>query len=948
MPPDSLFAPPKPPAPAPVAAEPVASPGPALYGRDEELAAVRALIARARSGRGGALAVVGGAGMGKTALLDAAVREAAPDFQTIGTRGIRGESRFALAGLHRLLRPVFSATAGLPAGEAAALAFLTGAGGPGPAADPFALCRAVLGLLAELGRSGPVLCWVDDTHHLDRPSLDALTFAARRLADEPVVLLFAGDDRGEDRLDCLADIPAMRLHPLDPDAALKVVRDHIPDVCGDPAAELVELAAGNPLALVELAAELTPEQLTGQAPPPAALPRDSRMRTHFRRRLDALGPGARTLVLLAVADDRLELDTLTRAAAEAGVDLAEWERAQRSGLVRVDGETVRVPDPLARTCLYADATLAERRAVHDLLARVLDRPWHRLRRAWHRAATVQGPDPELADELCAGAALAGAAGNHADAARAWRRAAALTPDPGVKADRLLAAAEDSWRAGRPHTARTLLRLARPLARTPELAGRADLLHGEIELRDGHPVAARRLLLEAAERLAAPRRNLALTALMRAAEAADLIGDSRANRQAAERAARLRHPAEPPVTELMLAHFSGMAAVVFDGRHVEARAALRRVVELGEAGTDPVAKTWAGSAAIALGEDQRAYELAAQAVHRARRPRSTSLLPWSLVILSLSECLLGRFHAALADSAEGLRLARAAGQENCAIDHLALMALVSAQLGDRDTTTAHLAEITEPVGVRGLSRPATVAAWALACLDLADDRPADAAARLRLRTATGAQHRVIRTLAIPHYVEAAVRCDQRRQATRALAAYEAWAEGTRSPNRLALANRCRALLADDDETAIRHFEEALRLHASADSAFEQARTALLYGHRLRRSRQPRAARDHLRNALQIFTEYGAERWAERARAELRAAGETVEPAAAPAGLDLLTPQQLQIARLVAEGATNREIAAQLTLSPRTIEHHLRNIFARLDIRSRVELTMLLTGGGALSR
>ncbi|ACZ00204.1 transcriptional regulator, LuxR family [Thermomonospora curvata DSM 43183] len=937
MPPGSTFAPPM----AVETAVPTASapePEPVLHGRDRELAALRELIEQARRGRGGALQISGGLGMGKTALLEAALRQAAAGLRTLGTRGIPDESRFALAGLHRMLRPVADRLDRLPPQQAAALAFLTDAAAEPPAGS-FALCRAVLGLLTELGRDGPVLCWVDDAQWLDAPSLEALAFAARRVADQPVAMLFTvRDEHGPpEEAGPLSDIRSLELGPLEEADALAILRGRTGGGHSELDAELLEAAAGNPLAMVELAAAL------GDAPARQAtavtLPPHSRLRAHYRRRLYRLPPGARMLVLLAVADDRLELDTLTRAAAEAGVDLAEWDVALKSGLVRVDGERVHVADPLARACLETDAALAERRAVHRLLAKVLDRPWHRLRRAWHRAAITEGVDAALADELSAGAVLAEETGDHAAAARAWQRAAALTPQPRLKADRLLAAAEDHWRAGRPRSARALLQRARPLLGSAELIGRADRLHGEIELRAGHPPAAARLLLDAAGRLAESRPGLALSALMRAIEAADLTGDLRAQRNAAQRAAELCHPAGHPMTELMMTHFAGMAAAL-QGDYERTCTPLRRSMELSETSTDPAAKIWGSVSAITLGDDLRAHELAEQAVHAARRPQAAALLPACLVTLSLVECLLGRFPAALAHSAEGLRLARAAGQDNCAIDHLALMALVNAFLGDREAAMSQLAAIAEPVGARGLSRPATVAAWALACLELADDRPADAAARLRLRGVAGAQHRTIRVLATPYFVEAAVRSDRRRQAARALTAYRQWAEGTGSPARLALAHRCQGLLAEDDEAAVAHFEEALRHHAKAESAFEMARTALLYGHRLRRGRKPRAAREHLRDALQIFTEYGAERWAERARAELRAAGETVEAPAAPPGLDELTPQQLQIARLVAEGATNREIAAQLSLSPRTIEHHLRNIFTRLDIRSRVELTLLL--------
>ncbi|MGH3374030.1 MAG: AAA family ATPase, partial [Actinoallomurus sp.] len=327
-----------------------------LRGRDGQLAELEQLLARARTGRGGALSILSEPGMGRTALLECAVRRAAPDFQTLGIRGIRSESSLALAGLHRLLGPVAGQVAHLPGHHAEALApVLAGGGAP---EDAFALCTAVHALLAEVARSGPVLCWVDDVHWLDRVSLDAMTFAARRLGTEPVVMLFAAHNEHvtTPERDFLAEIPRLSLPPLEETASREILADRCPvGVSDDLAAGLTELTGGNPLALVELAAALTPGQLSGEEPPPETLPPGSRLRALYRRRFFRLSADARRLALLAVADDRLDGRTLARAAAADGLDLRELERVRAWGLVRVDGESITVPSPVIRSALYADA-----------------------------------------------------------------------------------------------------------------------------------------------------------------------------------------------------------------------------------------------------------------------------------------------------------------------------------------------------------------------------------------------------------------------------------------------------------------------------------------------------------------------------------------------------------------------------------------------------------------
>jgi ATP/maltotriose-dependent transcriptional regulator MalT len=372
--------------------------------------------------------------------------------------------------------------------------------------------------------------------------------------------------------------------------------------------------------------------------------------------------------------------------------------------------------------------------------------------------------------------------------------------------------------------------------------------------------------------------------------------------------------------------------------------LAETLDLGPDRTDP--RTWACAAAVVLGDDRRARDLAARAVAGSRRPGGTVGLPRALTLLAHCEIYLGRYPAAESTAREGLRLWPAAGQRNQMIEQRAVLAVLAGFRGDRPAALAELDGLAEEGGKRELVRATSLETWTLACLDLADDRAEDAAARLRHPAGTGSGHPVLRLLAVPHLVEACVRLGEPKPARRAFAAFERWAGQGRGPFRAALAERCRALLAVDEGTARKHYEEALRLHEDGDSAFELARTALLFGHRLRRDRRPRDARPHLRNAAQIFHQAGAEPWAARARAELRAAGETLEipaPAGGGAGrgpLDELTAQQLQIARLVADGATNREIAARLVISPRTVDGHLRNIFTRLGLRSRIELARLL--------
>ncbi|GGM75913.1 helix-turn-helix transcriptional regulator [Lentzea pudingi] len=766
-------------------------------------------------------------------------------------------------------------------------------------------CGGVLVLRGEAGSGKTALLnAVRDTYDalmcVDVPEVDDdLIRLAHDVAGTRAVLLIAteGEPRG---------LPSVTLDPLDAATSVRVLHDLVPGLPSTLAADLADLACGNPLALVELAGALTSAQLGGIAPAPEVLPENSSLRLRWRALFAALSPEAQHVVALAAVDEEVDAESLDlQAVIEAG-PLFDSRR-------------------LVRSALRVDVPLAQRRLAHAELAQSLPLG---ARRTWHQAVTTQ--DAGLAEALTVHAEHARLCGDFARAARDHDRAARLTTDPEQKARHLLKAAADHWAHGAPHRSRAVLRTATKMTHTPELRALMDLVVGGIDLGESLPDVAADRLIRAAKGLVGTQRGLAVAALGFAGEAASIAGDHRRYTAVAEFAEEIRCPDEPPATRITLDHLTGMLAT-FDGRHDEALPALRTVVDLADQVPGPQARIWASQAAYVLGDATRSHEMATSAVTAARESGFTALVPWALVYRALSALLLDQHAAALNAATEGVHAAKAIGQHNAVVDHLTILALLAALRGDTDTALDRIDTATEQITQRGLTRPGTFGAWAFACVDLARDRPADALERLRLNPG----HAGIKVMAAPHVVEAAVACGKPSTGDRALEPFERWAGATGSTARLALSHRCHGLL--ESGTADEHFEEAIRLHRASGTAMELAKTELLYGNRLRRGRKPKAAREHLREAVHIFQSYQADHWVERARAELRAAGDsTSEPKDHPG----LTPQQAQIARLVAEGATNREVAARLFLSHRTVEHHLRNIFARLGVRSRVELTRRL--------
>ncbi|GAB3465177.1 LuxR family transcriptional regulator [Streptomonospora sediminis] len=908
----------------------------------------------ARAGRGAALLICGGPGIGKTALLDHACEAARtpaaghsrPPQDAVGLQGAmvlsaagtEPESALDFAGLQRLLRPVADRIAGLPAQQAAAIGQALETGRVAES-DRFPLSLGVLQLLCLLGHTAPLLVCIDDAHLMDAASLDALAFAARRLGTDPVAMVFAA--RTDSPKPVVPGIPTAVLGPLSEPAISDTLGDAVPGgIAAGVRAELVRAAHGNPLAARGFAAALSRDQLSGSGPLPRSLPLPEGLRRAYAPRLEALPEPTRRLLLLAAADADCGIDLLVSAADRPGLTVGGLEPAESAGLVRVDGARLLFTDPLLRAAVYQAAPVVSRRAAHARLARVLDPRHDPSRYARHRAAAAQGPDSELAAELAAAADTAKELNGHSVASAALEQAAELTPIPRLRACRLSTAAQDAWLAGLPERAAELLDRAEPDAGSPRQAGVLELIRGHIQLRGGNALDTADALLATAERLVPHDRELAVRSLMRAADAASLAGDPVRHAAAARRLAPLARDNDPPGMRLAFAFMEG-CALSFAGDYTAAAGPLRRATDLAEEIDSPAELIWASIAGLRLGDAPLVHALSTRAVSAARRRGALAVVPQALEFLVYSEFWSGRFPSGIGNCMTGLRMARETAQPNCATHHLAALSLLAAIQGDAETCHERARAVAERSSENSLGLPTALSSWALSLLDLAQGDAHAAYSRLRVlnHAGPGYGHPAMRLQTAPVFVEACVRTGEYERAAIALGPYESWANATGALGPLAVAARCRGLLAGAED-ARDHFEEALRLHrACGDDDVERARTALLYGTTLRRNRFPGRAREHLREALETFEWIGARLWVEQARAELRAIGDP-EPAADPDREHRgLTSQQHQIALLVAEGATNREVAAHMFISPRTVEHHLRGIFRKLNIRSRVDLARM---------
>ena len=916
-----------------------------LNGRAAEQAAIDRLLAAARAGTSGVLVLRGDAGIGKTALLDYAAA-AAGGFQVVRGTGIESEAELPFAGLHLLLRPALDRIGALvvPQRQALKRAFGLAPGRPGepgdvggssPRAntDRLLIGMAVLSLLSELAGEGPLLCLVDDAHWLDGSSAAALAFAARRLGEDGIALIMAARD-GEGRFSAQG-LPELPLAGLRPESAAALLDAQPADLTAALRYRILAEAQGNPLALIELpAAAPTAED-------PGELALTGRLLAAFSGQAARLPDASRLLLLVAAADDVGEASLVLRAGETLGADAADLAPAERAGLIRQAGQSLAFRHPLIRAAVYQEAPLGQRLAVHRALADAMEGREgsdDAGRRAWHRAAGAAEPDEQIAAGLDRAAGQAAERGGYAAAAAASARAAELSADPAARARRLTIAAEAAAESGDLTRARALAARAEPDAGDAML--RAGLLHVRAlaDFGEGSFRGAHRLLLEGADLLAGSSPALAARILVQAFHTAWYIGEPELA-DVAGRLTALRIPDGEPM-QPVASYLAATLGTLF-GWRVDGVPALTDVIDRARrAGADaPLDLVQVCGAGLIAGQDAQTYETAAALAAEARGQGRIGLLPTILFFLAEGELFHGRHRDALATAAEAVQVASDSGQWHWVSQVSGLLAYLAAAAGD-EARCHQLADDAMTAATAGNVAPGSAwAHWSLGLLDLGGGRVEAALGRLETLAEGPTQHHVSVMRSAPDLVEAAVRIGEPDRAAKPLRRFEQWGARAGQPWIDALILRCRALLAPDAE-AESLYAAALEAHQREDRPFERARTQSLYGEWLRRARRKTDARTQLRAALEIFDRLGAEPWSGRAASELRATGVVMPQSPGPGALGRLTPQELQIVRLAAQGLSNRDIAAQLFLSPRTVGYHLYKAYPKLGVAARSELPDLL--------
>lgn len=909
-----------------------------VRGRSAERGAIDALLARARAGRGGCLVLRGEPGIGKTALLRYAAARAY-GMQVLRTVGVEPEVGLRYAALQRLLLPELERIGQLPEPQARGIGVALGLRS-GPPPEPFLVALATLSLLTEAARDRPLLCLVDDAHWVDAESLDALGFAARRLAREPIALALATRS-GAEQCVPIAGLVDLTLAGLDQDNARALLVDQSRRRLS--VAELDALlptTGGNPQAIRELAA-------TGWCAgvPFAALPLAAEQQRAFLSQVRDRDLASQQLLLLVAVDGEPHIDAVRRAAEVLRSDVGEPLATDAvDDLLIADGPTISFRHPLVRSAIYYAASPAARRAAHQALATALSGavasdPAVRERWAWHLGQAAEGPDEPVAAELERSGEQARWRMGPAVAAVSLARAAELSPEPARRVRRLAVAAASWWQAGDSAQAARLLESAEQLHSPPGGIPGPDVaaMQALTALRTGSPSDAVALLQPVVADLLRTDRHRGVQLLLLLGEACIHANTGEELSMIADVVEALALPGDD--ADCVLARLYRAACRVVTG--AEPGLAPRDLAAT-EQLIDPTQLCRAGELVWVIGDQVRARRLRRRAVERARAIGATGTLAWALGYLAVDELECGRFDIAEAHAEAGHQLARETGQPNTAHLHRGTLALVAAARGREREARQHADAVLAEAGHR-LAGAALTARKALGLLELAAGRPDEALAHLEAigrgddPTRPGVSLRIV-----PELVEAAVRAKRPDRAADPLKQFTIWADATGAPHLLALAARSRALLEAAEPApagaAEAMLDHALTLHTPANAPFELARTELLLGEHLRRARRRADARPHLRAALEMFHRLGASMWADRARNELRAAGESEQPARAQA-LAKLTPQEQRIAAAVGEGATNREIAGQLFLSPRTVDYHLRKIFQKAGISSRAELIRL---------
>ena len=898
-----------------------------LIGRKAEQATLRIFVDGAVHGQGGALLVTGEPGMGKTVLLDD-IAAGRSDVTTLRASGRESDADLPFATLAELLRPAKREIDVLPGPQAQALRKALGFEKAAGVGDGLAVGVAILGVLAALALRRPVLAVVDDLQWVDEPSRASLSFVARRLTKLHIALLCAGREgelpeaaAGMSRL----ELPRLRARDA---GALLADSARVP-LERSVKRKLLELSAGNPLALVELPTALSDAQLQGIDQLGEPIPVNGGIERTFGARVARLPTRTRNALLLVAAAGSGAEGPLASAFEKAGLGVADLEAAARDGLVVFDDGAVVFRHPLVSSVVYQGESGDSRRAAHSLLAEVdpdADR------RTWHLAAAAVVPDEAVAAELDAAAGRALARGAPGSAVRAFEVAARFSSLDEARGRRLALAARAAHRAGDVASAARHASAARELASDPITLADLVLVESDLRAREGDLEGAHRALTAHAEQIAETDRRRAATMLLLASKLRIFRLEAQVTVDEVERALSLL-----PKGEHELVHLAALSM----SRTVAGRAGALDSALAGMAAAAKAPHGHAHTLGIAwplvwLEEYDLAREVTDRSIGIQREAGFLLYLPQSLLARAELDFRTGDWDDAAAEGTEALDLFEETRQPGEAASAAAILARMEAARGNAEECRA-LAQRALASDVEfGLRSAGAQALAAVGLLELGARRPHAAIAPLETAeriSKLGEVGEPWLLMSAPDLVEALAHMGHRMRALEVLGDFRARAEALGRVSGIAAAARCAGVLNDAGswEDA---FEEALTLHDRVPTPFERARTELCYGERLRRARKRAEARSRLRDALEVFDELGARPWSERARAELRASGQTARRRSTP--VDTLTTQELAVAKLVVGGATNRDAAAALFVSPKTIEFHLGNVYRKLEVRSRTDL------------
>jgi len=906
--------------------------------RQAECGVLDQLINAVQAGGSRVLVVRGEPGVGKSALLDYLAGRAAGCW-VVRAAGVESEMELAFAGLHQLLAPVLDRAGALPVPQRDALKTAFGVS-TGPVPDHFLVGLAVLGLLSEVAGERPLVCVVDDEQWLDRASVQALGFAARRLAADPVGLVFAARVPGQE----LAALPELVVEGLPEEDARALLDSALTGPVDERVRDLIVAETrGNPLALLELPRGLTPAELAGGFGLPGAVSLPGRIEESFRRQLDVLPEEARRLLQVAAADPSGDPLLVWRAAGRLGISV----QASVAGAALAEfGARVRFRHPLARLATYRSAPVQQMQEVHAALAEATDQTVDPDRRAWHRAQAAPGPDEDVAAELERSAGRAQRRGGLAAATAFVERAALLTPDPARRAQRLLAAAQGKRDAGELDAALGLLVVAEAGRLDALQAAQVERLRGQIaaDQRRGRDAAGQ--LLSAARRLEPLDPGLARETHLEAIRAAASAGDPDGVREAAE-AARTAPtaPGPPRPVDVVL----DAVALGFTEGYATAAPALTQAFRLLlalDAGADE-GRRWlslvggrVGGSLIAmqLWDFESGYALAIRRVQVARDMGALVHLQFALSALGMLHLLAGELNVTERLIDEDRLIAEAAGNPSNTTTAMMLAAWQGREEKASELIQAALRDATGS----GTGRLAVAAAGASAVLDNGLGRYN--AARDTAWEAFQREHLALGQLLVAELAEAAARTGDVVAVKAALDWLSERTRVTRTAWVLGIEARVRALASEGD-AADEFYRESVELLGRTRVRAELARSHLLYGEWLRRQGRRRDARVQLRTAHRMLAEMGMAAFAERARRELAATGETARKRTATAARtaragEVLTAQEAQVARLARDGLSNPEIGARLFISARTVQYHLHKVFTKLDISSRGQLHRIL--------